>query len=1181
MRPERLGRICTLFLEQATGAEAEIREAYFTQDGRIELSDVRIWVPGRDDEGGKLLDVEEVVIDPSIISILSGSFKVESIRLLKPTVYVTEDIDQQLMNYQLLAKAEKPDDESKQTFPRSVPSLSIRDAKVKIGEYSEGQYTLQDEVDLEGRITRVKDKLGGYYFQLREMAGPEVKAPMFEGEFNLKDQSFFVNLEGFEFANRQRLYLPLQVRNWWSRLGLKGDVPVMKIGYTPKTGIQADIELAGGELSVPFDEFPVNLTDVDLRLQIANERIDILRLTGRMQAGETTRIQYSITGNVYGLEAGSPFELKLNTDEFVVTDDTQFILGLPSELQKQYDLLKPQGLFKAHATITRKKANEKIAYNGNVELIDVSGEYRKFKLPLKHGKGIVSFERDLITLKEVKATGVHGGDVTISGTIRNPGPAAESRLTIGVTDMPIDESLLNALEPKHRKIADQFLDKKAVYRFHNAKLIRLNANEEGDAPVFVPGGDLDMHINLYRPGIVGAKPQVTTDLDLRGGRIMYKHFAYPVVATSGHAVISPEGTTLKDVKLVGLSGGEFVLNGGIKKLPNHEAKVDISVDRYDMPSDEYLTTAVPEPQNDWLKKLSLDGDITGKGRVNFTLPNKPDFTFTANFKGMSLDPFNSGYVINQMGGEASIHPTGISLDHVTGWRNSGEIDVNGDVDWSVKPMQMSFDLKAKNIAIEDEVLNLFPEDDPDRDTLAKLFDEYKPNGKTDVNIRLNNKNETRNVNLDIDLEPKEFSFTYHKHRFNLNALSGMIHVKEDKIELDRIAGSFRNGEFELSGIKEFGDFKNTALNFKVKSATLGLSSRAILPEKVVELVDDISINGRYEINDGRLIIRDDNTNSPKYELDSTIQMTGGSAKLGVPIANFEGDIKLKVVGHRNAKWPWMDIRIDAERFTAMDRLVQPFKMVLASGKANNQLELKDFEGDIYGGKLIGDGEILLGEDGDYEFDLKIHDANVEAFMDPVKYNSQLIAHDESDDNGLYLPPPKYQDGTISASLLIAQTINDPTTRRGRGMIQVRNAHLYNQPFGLALLQAASLTLPTASSFDHADARYVIDGDRVYVDSLAITSPGFEMSGGGLVKMPDMDLDITMYTKNPNAIDIGPLGEIIDLVKNEFIAVQVGGTLSDPQASIAPFTGFRNSFNEIFGQRQARRQWDDMQKTKSQ
>ena len=240
-RPARLAQITTVFIENITGAKADIKEAFLRRDGRIELTDVKLWVPGRTDEGGKLASIQDVVIDPDMFALMTGRFYVESIKLIQPAIYVTEDLDEQKINLAMLKKEDENISDKTGGFfiPQSVPQVMIREASVIIGEYESGIYTEKQKIDIEGRINKTKLSTGGYYFLLRQLAEPGEKAPSFEGNFNLRKKSFSVSLQGLDFRSEEQIYLPTDIREWWKRLNILGDVPLMKLSYTPQNRLSS------------------------------------------------------------------------------------------------------------------------------------------------------------------------------------------------------------------------------------------------------------------------------------------------------------------------------------------------------------------------------------------------------------------------------------------------------------------------------------------------------------------------------------------------------------------------------------------------------------------------------------------------------------------------------------------------------------------------------------------------------------------------------------------------------------------------------------------------------------------------------------------------------------------------------------------------------------------------------
>ena len=614
-----------------------------------------------------------------------------------------------------------------------------------------------------------------------------------------------------------------------------------------------------------------------------------------------------------------------------------------------------------------------------------------------------------------------------------------------------------------------------------------------------------------------------------------------------------------------------ISNGKITKTGEDEFDVDIDIPKAVLPADQYLVSTVPEPQNKWLVDAGLSGKILGQGTINFHHPGKPKYSLDFDLSQANANPYNTDYAITDMSGKANLTNTQITLNEVRGKHDSAVFTTNGYANWQQKPAQINFDISANNLPVNNQTLDLIPPDAKPYQQVEALLTKFKPIGLMNAFVNISSSPDSPKLAYDIDLHPKSLAFNYNNTRLSFTDMFGNIDVGTDIMELNDVGGRFKNGNFEASGFVEYGQHKNTALNFKAQSNTIDQTTKAVLPQRVVDLISNLSLTGSYAIDNGRLVLRDDNTNSPKYEVDGDIKFTNGHMSIGVPVSNFNGNMALKIIGHRNSPWPWVDIDITADQLFVAKRLVQNFTLNMDTGDAYNQILVKNINGDIYNGKLIADGELLLGDNGDYRFDVKIHDARVDAFLEPAKYNSQILAYQKAQREGnTTVKAPAINPGTLSASLLIEQPWNKPQERRGRGIIQVRNAKLYKSPLTLAILQIANLGLPTSQSFDRVASRYVIDGDTIFLDTLSLESPGIVLNGSGLIDWPTQKLDINLYTRNPNALDLGPFTQLINAIKDEITAIHIGGTVESPNAGIVPFTGLSRSWDEAFREKQAKR-----------
>jgi hypothetical protein len=170
--------------------------------------------------------------------------------------------------------------------------------------------------------------------------------------------------------------------------------------------------------------------------------------------------------------------------------------------------------------------------------------------------------------------------------------------------------------------------------------------------------------------------------------------------------------------------------------------------------------------------------------------------------------------------------------------------------------------------------------------------------------------------------------------------------------------------------------------------------------------------------------------------------------------------------------------------------------------------------------------------------------------------------------------PVYDSGRLSANLLIEASYANAQSRRGRGELTIVDASLYENPLPLAVLQTLNFTLPTSRSFQEASARYIIDGNDVLFDDLRFTSPSIVIAGKGAMNWANLELDLHMVTRNPQSLLPNAVDEMINVFKDELVNIHVAGTLGEPTARMAPFSGVRESWEALFGESRARIEVED-------
>ena len=136
------------------------------------------------------------------------------------------------------------------------------------------------------------------------------------------------------------------------------------------------------------------------------------------------------------------------------------------------------GTLKAMVHIERKKTGDPPSLEGTVTVLDATGCYAKFPYPLQNIRGELKFNNDMVDVVTVNGQGRHGGRVSITGQIADPGEAATVHIVVNAVDLPLDDDIRNALSDKQREALDMFLDKAGYQRLLDLDLFQTSKQKQ-------------------------------------------------------------------------------------------------------------------------------------------------------------------------------------------------------------------------------------------------------------------------------------------------------------------------------------------------------------------------------------------------------------------------------------------------------------------------------------------------------------------------------------------------------------------------------------------------------------------------------------------------------------------------------------------------------------------------------
>jgi len=1162
-RPAGLGKRVTRFLEESIGCRVHVGPCALTWGGILTVQGVDLSIPGELGEAAKLFHADRVTLGIRLAPLLLGQVRASTVAIDSPTLYLTENLDDGRFNYQKLISLPAGIDPHGD-LPVVLPEVFLQNGKVRFGRIDSGGYEETEAMSLAGTLIRDPVQQGAYQFFLNQNDKASVvtadPGPSILGRIDLDVPMLEVRVDRFEFQGPHRYLLTQAMRNWWDRLSPEGALPrvvfSVALDEQDQAVMTAEVSLDGIGLSLPIEDGqPLRMTGVSGEVSLTNGVVELTELTGEVEG-----ITFKGYGLIDGFEADAPFEVTVTTQPFDVPAEGGLWDKMPPAVRKYQTRFSPQGRYQAQVTIHKSTRESRLRFRGYLDLLDTRFSYHKFPYPAKQLTGRITFDNQQVRLNDLVGIGPSGGRAVVSGTIAPPSGDAKVDITIRGEQMPVDHHLTDAMKPKHRKMIDMFFDHQGYEDLVEKGVIR---SPDGDGPDSVPefalGGSASMVVRIQKPAGKDRQYRVTTDIEVAGLRSLFQFWHYPVFADGGRVRISPEHVEVDGVRLRGVHGGGGIIDGRLT-LPGDDRLLapSLQLKSIRLPIDEVLIASIPPPKDAWVRSLKLTGELVGTGEIYATDDGQVAFTVDSRLIDAAATPNDGDYTLENIQGQVTVERTRVQIEDLTATHGEGTLTLYGQTDWGEDGVGVELTFMGDHLRVQRGLTYLLPPGHEARALLLGLFEDYRPDGRFDAVLKYHGGGEGPDL-FTLDLDPQTFSFDHKDQRIELTDLTGGVLLTPKSAVLQGIAGAFPAGTFKINGEILFESKPDMDLTFEVYAGRIDPTARALLPDAARSVVDRLSLQGPYQLTDASLLTQPDDQGGSSMIFQGKVRLDDAQANVGVPVSELDATLDIYLVKTSEEAWPSTDIRIQADQLRAADRLIKRCSLSLETGEHPWLIKLRDLQGSVYGGALVGDGELRLGEPGEFSFDLTIQEAALEPFLHPLDVQP-VSAQDGIDD----MPTRNMVSGLLSASLSITAPLSAPQDRRGRGVVLVRDAKLYDRPLTLALLQAANFALPNESSFDRASAHYLIFGDTVRFDDIRFEAPAFVIAGAGIMDYPSTQLQLRMVTHNPTAPDLGPISSLVRTFKDELLGIEVTGTLAEPTARVVPLAGLFKSVDRVFG-----------------
>jgi len=1228
----RVAQMASDTLSRMTGADVRIGGAAFELNGVIRLFDIELTipdVPGSPVSGNRLFTADQILIHHNIWALATGGLDVESVSLIRPTFFPTEDIDHQKFTFQYLKPRTKP---KKIEKSRSIdlPDIHLSQALVVFGEITDGKYHALQTAQLDGDLTRQPKETGIYSFALRQSRGE--RPFLLSGDFDLYHETMTARMQlGALSQTDPRIdMLPRQVRTLFQTIQPTGNFPSIQFGYDKERQFNALVEINDAGVNIPWGETNLHIEHTRGSVTIEQNNRLTIDLKGRAR-GTNYGADYEIQGTVDGFEEDAGFALtaRLRGEIPEKLDDLHLF---PAAVRSIIERVSPKGGFDVSLNFERDAASGTLLTHGQALVINGALTYSMFAYPMQQLNGIVTFDNDRIDIGPITGRGPldeqgRQASVTIQGYVIGGGPRPGVHVSVTSEGAPVDHFLREALDPKNdQQIYDMFLGEKQLGRAFDeetgylqtskqkkerlAQLEQLNRNKrdlDSSAPrddealakldaaiarlaalserkVFDLGGIAKAQVDVRTiPGQRGQS--LTIRAQSPGLNIAYEHWPYPLTVTGGELQINLPAVNGEVVRVVGiargLDGGEVEVNG-IMRPPLERGRPlipDIKLTAKKLPIDRALLTSIPASDAKFIEQMAVQGAIDVEGHVFNDEQHKLDFKIDVVLADGKAQPNLGNYPLTDVAAKLTIHKRGVDIHRIDAQHDASKLSIIGTP--AADGRSMTLALQGQKMTFSKHLLDLIPDGEPAKKQIQILLEEYKPEGIFGFTLDDLRKTDGK-THYRFRLEPDALGIVLNKQVIAMKKMTGSLLVTPKQVHFDNLRGDFGTGQFRLDGDIATGASPAYALNFDIAADSYCKVTQSVLPRGAAQAIESLKLEGAYRIRDAKLTIDPAAIGKPAMRFDATVVLEDSKAMVGVPITQMSGEVKISLAEQKPGDLPSLELLLDGVRLRAADRWIDPLTVRIVSGNKPGMYDITKLSGNIYGGTVTGKGMLFRQNDADhYKMEIALQEVALEPFIDPTNPKHEptdrkasteirLIGDQAAQGGNEQQPKPRSQpmvrpqSGMLSASLAIEGASSDANSKRGRGDLRIHDAAIYKTQLGITLLELLNLSAPASKSFDKVEATYLIDGDLVHLDRISFEAPTLTLSGKGTMKYSTLGLDLTMTSANPRGFELGPVTDVLRLLKDELVSIKVTGTLTAPKANVQSFKGITGVVDEVIG-----------------
>lgn len=773
--------------------------------------------------------------------------------------------------------------------------------------------------------------------------------------------------------------------------------------------------------------------------------------------------------------------------------EARFIDDLPPALRSFFHDYRPKTATDVSVDL-RAEPGGALQATGLARIKGGSCRYFRFPYDFESLSGDVLIREDGIFLDHI--SGRHGsGLVLLNGIVNNSDSWTGFDLAIRATNVPMDESLFNALPPEYQRL---WRDTSPIGLCDlDVRLARADGSAEG--------GALDA--------------DVTIDADLLGASVTLGEERR---LTNADGRVSIRGSTTTIENLHGFLGdAEVTLNGTIGvESAQAEPRVDVRLHARGLP-------------------IEHASRVAGGGEVRFRGAGEIWGRIRDGEAGAARE---ESYVVRVERGEVFTSSDALPWTDARGWvtvcdenlnvlslaARQGEawVQIGGQLPQADSAGAV-IDLQAGDLAMECLAAQL------PAGTWRTLCGQFGLSGPGRLVVRSRpepDRQQSERAATEVRIESALMKPAFMP--LDLAGVDARVVFAGDTCTIEHLhAGHVDGGRVEVSGLLEStGEQRKAELKVSAEGIALEPAVVEALPVALQRLLRRLSAQGTVNLSLEPLQYDGE---SETWAALGRLQLQAGGLDVGVRLKGLEGELRGSVEVDREGE-PWLDARFAISSGTLADRRMERWEGRLVREHGSPMLEVRELRGRLCDGEVLGFGRVDLAR-GNYEVSLTLQELSFEQFAGGAPSAGDAALRPGRVDGHIFLRGGDYQ----------------AAGRGGGGSIRIRGGSFVRTPL-LGALAEATRDRTVSDSLSSAELRFVIDGDVVLLDRVELNSPDLRLVGEGRWNMRDDTVAMTLVGARPRDWPtVAILSDLLESAGKEFMQYRVSGVMRAPTVSAEP------------------------------